>query len=81
MAKWARKDENNNIVELIDFDPEGKFHPDIVWTSVPDNATVADSTSPVTLTVDPDPKGPELTEEELAARAEAEAAANAELGL
>ena len=81
MAKWARKDDNNNIVELIDFDPTGKFHPDIVWHEVADSATVADATAPVTLDEDPEPQGPELTAEELAAKAEAEAAANAALGL
>lgn len=37
MAKWARI-KDNVIVEIIDFDPEGKFHPDIVWQEVPNNA-------------------------------------------
>lgn len=81
MAKWARKDENNNIVEVIDFDPTGKFHPDIVWDEVEDDAELAESTAPITAELDPEPKGPELTAEELAEKAEAEAAANAALGL
>lgn len=81
MAKWARKDDNNNIVEIIDFDPTDKFHTDIVWHEVEDDAEVAESTAPNTVELDPEPKGPALTAEELAAKAEAEAAANAALGL
>lgn len=34
--KWARL-ENNIVFETIDFDPEGKFHPSIIWQEVPDN--------------------------------------------
>ena len=35
---WARVDENNYIQELIDFDPEGKFHSDLVWRVLPTGA-------------------------------------------
>lgn len=27
---WARL-ENNEVVELIRFDPAGKFHPSLIW--------------------------------------------------
>lgn len=27
---WARI-ENNEVVELINFDPTGKFHPSLIW--------------------------------------------------
>lgn len=43
MAKWARKDENNKIVEVIDFDPSGLFHESIVWEKVSDSATEEDN--------------------------------------
>lgn len=35
---WARVDENNYIQELIDFDPAGKFHPDLIWRVLPTGA-------------------------------------------
>lgn len=37
MAKWARKNDEGQIVEVIDFDPTDKFHASIVWEKVPDN--------------------------------------------
>lgn len=35
---WARVDENNYVQELIDFDPAGKFHPDLIWRILPAGA-------------------------------------------
>lgn len=34
--KWARI-RDSKIIETIEFDPDGKFHPDIVWQEVPDH--------------------------------------------
>lgn len=78
MAKWARKDEDGNIVELTDVDPTGRFHEDIVWVSVPNSAKVYD---PVEVLESPEPKGPALTPEEEAEAAKALAEANALLGI
>lgn len=36
---WARI-ENEEIKEIIDFNPEGKFHPSIVWEEVNDSVEV-----------------------------------------
>jgi len=33
--KWARI-KNNVAVEVINFNPRGKFHPSIIWIQVPD---------------------------------------------
>lgn len=30
MAKWARI-ENNTTMEITDIDPNGRFHPDLIW--------------------------------------------------
>lgn len=38
MKKWARIVENC-AVEVIDFDPEGRFHPSIVFEPVPYDVT------------------------------------------
>ncbi len=35
MAKWARIIDDL-VVETTDIDPEGRFHPDLVWAAVPD---------------------------------------------
>jgi hypothetical protein len=35
---WARVDQDNYIQELIDFDPEGKFHSDLIWRVLPTGA-------------------------------------------
>ena len=37
MTKWARKDDFDQMVEIIDYDPTGLFHPDIIWHEVPDD--------------------------------------------
>ncbi len=46
--KYARIDDGY-VVEVIDFDPAGKFHPDIIWHEVPDDvvpgATTEDNTN------------------------------------
>ena len=31
---WARL-ENNLVMELTDIDPEGRFHPSLVWVECP----------------------------------------------
>ncbi|MBE0435221.1 MAG: hypothetical protein IBX56_05385 [Methylomicrobium sp.] len=36
---WARI-ENDTILELTDVDPTGRFHPDLDWMSVPENAKI-----------------------------------------
>ena len=38
MTKWARI-ENNVAVELTTIDPNGRFHPSLVWEIVPDDVT------------------------------------------
>lgn len=75
MAKWARKDVDGNILEITEVDPAGRFHEDIVWVSVADNAKVYD---PVEV-LEAEPVGPALTAEEQAEADEARAAADAEL--
>lgn len=35
--KWCRLDENNFVMEVIDFDPEGKYHPDLIWQECEDD--------------------------------------------
>ena len=35
---WTRL-ESNVAVELTDIDPEGRFHPSLVWVSCPDDLT------------------------------------------
>jgi|688.fasta_scaffold251391_2 hypothetical protein len=79
MTKWARKDLDNHIVEIIDFDPNGKFHESIIWHEVDDSATVW--VAPFTPEESPAPTGPALTPEEQAKweadKAEATAKANA----
>jgi hypothetical protein len=42
MAKWARKNENGDIVEITTEDPTGKFHESIVWESVSDSAEIVE---------------------------------------
>lgn len=32
---WARL-ENNVVMELTDIDPEGRFHPSLVWVECPE---------------------------------------------
>lgn len=34
--KWARI-ENKTVMEIIDFDPVGRFHPALVWVECPEN--------------------------------------------
>jgi hypothetical protein len=38
MAKWARV-ENGEVIEIISFDPAGKFHPSLTWTPCSDAAS------------------------------------------
>lgn len=35
MQIWARI-ENGVVMELTDIDPEGRFHPSLVWVECPD---------------------------------------------
>lgn len=39
MAKWARI-VDDKVAEVIEFNPIGLFHPDIVWTEIPDSVEV-----------------------------------------
>lgn len=34
--KWVRM-ADGKVAEVIDFNPEGKFHPAIVWEEAPDS--------------------------------------------
>jgi len=36
MAKWARI-VDDVVIEITDVDPEGRFHPDLIWETVPEN--------------------------------------------
>ena len=36
--KWARLD-NDRVIETTDIDPEGRFHPSLMWESVPVDVT------------------------------------------
>ena len=67
MTKWARKDENNQIVEIIDYDPSGKFHEGVIWHEVPDNTEI-----PADNGITPENN---IAAQEEAARVEAEMAA------
>lgn len=40
MTKWARI-ENNKVMETTDLDPNGRFHPSLVWVECPDDVTFA----------------------------------------
>jgi len=75
MTKWARKDLDGHIVEIIDFDPTGKFHEGIIWTEVDDSAEVW--LPAYTPEASPAPQGPALTPEEEAQKAIDLAEANA----
>lgn len=33
---WARL-ENNVVMELTDIDPEGRFHPSLIWVECPED--------------------------------------------
>lgn len=63
--KWARI-ENNVVMEIIDFDPVGRFHPDLIWVECPENCeqrwTYIDGqfNTPISL---PPPTSPEPTPE------------------
>lgn len=35
MAKWARI-ENGTVIEITDIDPNGRFHPDLIWEECAD---------------------------------------------
>ena len=42
MAKWARKNNNGEIVEITTEDPTGKFHESIIWELVDDSAEITE---------------------------------------
>lgn len=33
---WIRVNEQNEIVETTEIDPEGRYHPDLVWVDIGD---------------------------------------------
>ena len=35
MTKWARI-ENNTVMEITNIDPEGRFHPALIWAECPE---------------------------------------------
>ena len=41
MTKWARIENGNDVKEVTDIDPDGRFHPSLVWIECPDNVTDA----------------------------------------
>lgn len=63
MTKWARKNEDGKIIEIIDFDPSGKFHESIIWEQVADSVSINDTND-----LDPDnnPDTLKVREESLA---------------
>ncbi len=56
--KYARI-EDGYVLEVIDFDPAGKFHPAIIWQEVPDDV-VAGATTEDGVNFTPPPDMPEL---------------------
>lgn len=42
MTKYARI-ENNTVLEIIDFDPTGKFHPMLLWVPCSDDTKEHDT--------------------------------------
>jgi hypothetical protein len=38
VMKWARLD-NDRVIEITDVDPAGRFHPSLIWESVPLDVT------------------------------------------
>lgn len=59
MSIFGRVDSGNKLVEYIDYDPEGKFHPDVVWAEVPEDLLPLIAVS--TLIYDGDEVKPEST--------------------
>ena len=55
MSKFVRL-ENNVVVEMIDFDPTGKFHPDFVFIPAPDTVGERDVYDPAAKTFTPQPE-------------------------
>lgn len=55
MSKFVRL-ENNVVVEVIDFDPTGKFHPDFVFIPAPDTVGERDVYDPAAKTFTPQPE-------------------------
>ena len=35
LMKWARI-ENGTVMEITDIDPNGRFHPDLIWVECPE---------------------------------------------
>lgn len=63
MSKWARI-ENNRVMEITDIDPEGRFHPSLIWVPCDDEVDqhfTFDGTGFV-----PPPPPPPTTAEDLA---------------
>lgn len=42
MTKWARKNDNGEIVEITTEDPTGKFHESVIWELVNDSAEITE---------------------------------------
>jgi len=40
IKKWARIDDEGIILEIIPFDPEGKYFPNFVWVPVPEELVI-----------------------------------------
>ena len=54
---------NNVAVELTNIDPEGRFHPSLVWVSCPDDLTPGSTLNPDgSWTYAPPPPVPEVPE-------------------
>jgi len=59
---WTRL-ENNVALELTNIDPEGRFHPSLVWVSCPDDLTPGSTLNPDgSWTYAPPPPVPEVPE-------------------
>ena len=63
MAKWARI-ENGRVMETTDLDPEGRFHPSLVWVACADEIDQHYTYDGTTFTAPPPP--PPTTAQDLA---------------
>lgn len=63
MAKWARV-QDGKVAEVTDIDPEGRFHPSLIWVECPEEVDQFWSFDGKKFTAPPPP--PPITAESLA---------------
>ena len=56
MSKWVRLSEESTVVEIISFDPTGKFAPGFTFIPAPDNVGERDLYDPIAKTFTPQPE-------------------------